>query len=43
MVGELTVRVRHQDQQLEIPLVIVAGSGRSLLGRDWLTQMRLDW
>ena len=43
VVGELTVRVRHQDQQLELPLVIVAGSGPSLLGRDWLSQMRLDW
>ena len=43
VVGELTVRVRHQDQQLELPLVIVAGSGPSLLGRDWLSQMHLDW
>ena len=43
VVGELTVRVRHQDQQLELPLVIVAGSGPSLLSRDWLSQMRLDW
>ena len=43
VVGELTIRVRHQDQQLELLLVIVAGSGPSLLGRDWLSKMHLDW
>ena len=36
VVGTMTVKVQHYDQQLEMPLVVVAGSGPSLLGRDWL-------
>ena len=43
VVDKLTVRVRHQDQQLELPLVTVVGSGSIVLGRDWLSQMCLDW
>lgn len=33
VVGTVTVRVQHQDQLLELPLIVVASSGPSPLGR----------
>ena len=34
----------YQNQQpQELPLVIVEGSGPTLLGRNWLEHFRLDW
>ena len=42
--GEIHVKVDTPDgQQLQLPLVVVKGKGASLLGRDWLRWMRLDW
>ena len=43
VVGQLTVKVRYQDQEQELPLVVVAGDGPSLLRRDWLAKLRLEW
>lgn len=44
IVGETTIQVGYQDQQpQELTLVIVKGSGPSLLGRNWLQHFRLDW
>ena len=39
----IAVKVQHHDQQLELPLVVVAGSGPSLLGQDWLAKIQLNW
>lgn len=41
--GESAVRVQHIGQSQELVLTIVAGQGPSLLGRDWLKPLRLDW
>ena len=37
------VKVQHQDQQLELPLIVVASSRPRLLGWDWLANIHLDW
>ena len=41
--GETQVRVTYKDQQHNLPLVVVGGSGPPLLGRNWLQQIKLDW
>ena len=44
IIGEVDVKVKYLDQQLqELPLVVVRGSGPSLLGRNWLRNVTLDW
>ena len=40
--GALTATVVYGDQWAELELVVVAGDGPSLLGRDWLQKIRLD-
>ena len=42
VVGKVTVKVQHQDQLLELPLIVVAGSDPSLLDRDWLAKICLN-
>ena len=44
-VGRLQVKVEHSQEQLNLPLVVARGSGPipTLLGRDWLARMKLDW
>ena len=42
--GELEVWVDTPDgRRLSLPLVVVAGSGPSLLGRDWIREVQIDW
>ncbi len=43
VLGCLEVEVCYKEQKALLPLVVVAGDGPSLLGRDWLEQLRLDW
>ena len=43
VVGCTTVNVNYNGQFCKLPLVVVAGSGPSLVGRDWLCHIRLDW
>ncbi|XP_043244968.1 uncharacterized protein LOC122393203 [Amphibalanus amphitrite] len=41
--GQVTVNVEHGGQAARLPLIIVKGSGPCLFGRNWLSQIRLDW
>ena len=43
VVGSIEVTAEYQEQTATLPLVIVEGNGPSLLGRNWLKQIRLDW
>ena len=42
IVGCCNVNVEYNGQSAQLPLLVVGGSGRTLLGRDWLSQIRLD-
>ena len=35
MIGSISVQVCYEDQQEELPLLVVRGTGASLLGRNW--------
>ena len=41
--GQLTVDVGYGEQANKLPLLVVEGKGPSLLGRDWLLEIRIDW
>jgi len=43
VLGQLQVRVDYSDQEKCLPLLVVAGNGPSLWGRNWLNEIRLDW
>ena len=43
VLGSLTVSVRYKEQEHRFTLVVICVSGPSLLGRDWLSSLRLDW
>ena len=43
VVGAVQVEVEHQGERKELPLIVVHGDGHSLLGRDWLAHLKLDW
>ena len=43
VVGCCYVNLEYKGQTAKLPLLIVAESGPTLLGRDWLGQIRLDW
>ena len=41
--GSTQVQVVHNEQVLSLPLVVTQGKGPTLLGRNWLEALRLDW
>ena len=44
VIGEITVDVKYNEQQVKhLPLLVVSGEGPSLLGRNWLCRIWLDW
>ncbi|XP_064653028.1 uncharacterized protein K02A2.6-like [Lineus longissimus] len=42
-IGRLDVKVSYQGTCYDLPLLVVRGAGPTLLGRDWLSVIRLDW
>ena len=43
VVGQLNMKVQHGEQEAKLVLVVVTGNGPTLLGRNWLKYLRLDW
>ena len=39
----LNVKVQYEDQFKKLVLVVTAGNGPSLLGRNWLNHIKLNW
>ena len=43
MRGSVRVLVEHNGQNQTLPLIVTEGEGPSLIGRDWLATLHLDW
>ena len=43
VLGELDVNITYKEQQARLPLVVIAGNRPTLLGRNWLRKLKLDW
>ena len=43
VVGLAGMKVTHNEQVVTLPLYVTRGQGPSLLGRNWLEALRLDW
>ena len=43
VIGEAKVQVAYRDQKAVLPIVITGNDGPVLMGRDWLSVLKLDW
>ena len=43
VVGGVEVNIVYKQQSARLLLLVVQGGGPSLLGRNWLSQLKLDW
>ena len=43
VLGQIMVNVKYGKQHKQLPLYVVKGDGPSLLGRNWLTEINLNW
>ena len=43
VVGKLPVAVAFEGQQKQLSLLVVPGDGPTLLGRNWLQELKLNW
>lgn len=41
--GEAIVKVNYENTEYELPIVVVEGSTHTLLGRNWLRAIKLNW
>ena len=43
VIGEAKVQVAYRYQKAVLPIVITGNDGPVLMGRDWLSVLKLDW
>ena len=43
VLGSISVTAQSETSTCTLPLMMVEGDGPSLIGRNWLTELRLDW
>ena len=43
VLGSIDVKISYNGQEAQLQLVVVQGQSPSLLGKNWLEQIRLDW
>ncbi|KAL5467494.1 hypothetical protein EMCRGX_G031729 [Ephydatia muelleri] len=43
VLGEADVEVQYKGQPLKLRLIVVKGDGPSLMGREWIHRMEIDW
>ena len=43
VLGKFDVNVTYEDQEKVLTLVVIKGSGPSLIGRNWMTHIRFNW
>ena len=43
VLGQTQMLLDYKQQKVKLPLLIVQGDGPSLLGKNWLKSMKLDW
>ena len=43
VLGQEQVKVTYKAQEVSAPLIVVAGEGPTLFGRNWLQLIQLDW
>lgn len=41
--GKKEVKVGYKAQEKKLVLYVIEGAGPSLLGREWLAELRLEW
>ena len=41
--GKVAYAISYKGQTFTLPLIVLAGEGPTLLGRDWMQQISLDW
>ena len=43
VLGSITVDVAYENQNKQLPIIVIEGEGPTLLGKNWLTKIRLNW
>ena len=43
VLGQMSVQVQYEEQESQLPLIVVDCKGPPLFGRNWLRKIRLNW